>query len=265
MANKIGWCDKTINPVVGCNIGCDYCYARRESKRVALMQAGAYLTRKEIPYKHLPENKRLERFKQSLVWCQGCYDYNPHEHLERLEQLTPRQKPMKVFIDSMWDWNSPGVMPEWCRQIIAKMTECSQHIFLILSKNPEGYVNYVFPRNVWLGTTVTGKSDVDRINMLIGATHSNIVWGSNFHFASFEPLLDEIPITLYFQSLDWIIIGALSREGKEPKQPEKKWVKHLLIQADRHETPVYMKDNLIWPDMRKEFPKAMEHTIRKVA
>lgn len=260
MANKIGWCDKTINPVVGCNIGCDYCYARRESKRVALMQAGAYLTRKEIPYKHLPENKRLERFKQSLVWCQGCYDYEPHEHLDRLEQLTPRQKPMKVFIDSMWDWNSPGVKPEWCRQIIAKMTECSQHIFLILSKDPIGYKNYDFPENTWLGTSITNQDDEWRYNDLVSYRNTKIP-----RFLSLEPLRGYLNIRDIFKGIDWFIIGGLSRVAKPPLQPPTTAVDIILNECYRYGRPVYMKDNLIWDEPIKEFPKAMEHTIRKVA
>ncbi len=30
---KIEWCDKTLNPVVGCSYGCPYCYARRINTR----------------------------------------------------------------------------------------------------------------------------------------------------------------------------------------------------------------------------------------
>ena len=30
---KIEWCDKTLNPVVGCSYGCPYCYARRINAR----------------------------------------------------------------------------------------------------------------------------------------------------------------------------------------------------------------------------------------
>ena len=235
MANNIGWCDKTLNPVVGCNIRCgDWCYARKQAKRQ----------------------------KQN---CILCHKFSPHEHLERLKQLTPRQKPMKVFIDSMWDWNSPGVKPEWCRQIIAKMKECKQHIFLILSKKPEGFVNYIFPRNVWLGTSVTGKDDIHRIDTLLGSTHCDVVNRSNFLFVSFEPMIGEIPCSYNITRIDWIIIGGLSRQGKEPLQPKEEWVRRLLFYGHYNGIPIYTKDNLTIVEPRKEFPKAMEHTIRKVA
>lgn len=230
MVNKIGWCDKTVNPVVGCNIRCgDWCYARRQAKRQ----------------------------KQN---CMKCYKFIPHEHLDRLKQLTPRQKPMKVFIDSMWDWNSPGVKPEWCREIIAKMKECSQHIFLILSKELEGYKSYEFPKNVWLGTSVTTDEDTERIYELMYLQHK----GNNV-FLSIEPLLKRVnPFSI--RRVDWVIIGALSRQGKEPLQPEKEWVTDIIKKIDDFEKiPVFTKDNLTIVEPRKEFPKAMEHTIRQVA
>ena len=33
MKNKIGWCDRTFNPVGGCLNHCEYCYARGIAKR----------------------------------------------------------------------------------------------------------------------------------------------------------------------------------------------------------------------------------------
>lgn len=38
MSNPIGWCDETINPIVGCSKcspGCDNCYAERFAARLA--------------------------------------------------------------------------------------------------------------------------------------------------------------------------------------------------------------------------------------
>ncbi|MDE5879267.1 MAG: phage Gp37/Gp68 family protein [Desulfovibrio sp.] len=38
MSNPIGWCDCTINPVVGCtkcSPGCEHCYAERFAARLA--------------------------------------------------------------------------------------------------------------------------------------------------------------------------------------------------------------------------------------
>ena len=105
---KIEWTDVTLNPVVGCPHECSYCYARRQAKR-------------------------------QLHNCERCYQFTPHPHLQRLNQLKPSQKPKKIFIDSMWDWNADGVEEVWLIKILNKMKECSQHIFQILSKKPEKY------------------------------------------------------------------------------------------------------------------------------
>jgi len=94
--DQIDWTDITLNPVVGCTYGCKYCYARRQAKRQ----------------------------KQN---CQLCYDFVPHAHLERLDKLSPKQKPKKIFIDSMWDWCCVDNEPEWIGAILKKIRECPQH------------------------------------------------------------------------------------------------------------------------------------------
>jgi len=235
----------------------------REAKRVARMQAASWLKRNHIDYQHLSEKGRLELFKTAENWCQDCFDFKPHAHLERLDKLTPKQQPMKVFIDSMWDWNSPGNESFWYDKIVSKMVECKQHEFLILSKNPAGYKMFAFPQdNIWLGTTVTSELDSHRIAELVNSTHT-YGFGTNYLFISFEPLLGYVVIPNELESVDWIIIGGLSRAGKEPQQPDKEWVKDILDFADIHDTPVYMKDNLIWEEPRKEFPHRMKHTFKE--
>jgi len=122
---RIEWTDKTVNPVVGCTHNCPYCYAPSFAKR------------------------------QGRNSC--CYDFSPHPHLERLEQIKPTQKPKKIFIDSMWDWNCKDNKQAWLTAIINKFKECPQHTFQILSKKPGGYKKYKFPKNVWIGTTITSE------------------------------------------------------------------------------------------------------------
>ena len=120
---RIEWCDLTLNPVVGCPHGCDYCYAQKQAKR---------------------QKQR----------CKLCYDFVPHPHLERLDQLKPTQKPKRIFLDSMWDWNANGVRREWLEAILEKIKECPQHPFQILSKRPNRYSRLTYPDNPWIGTSV---------------------------------------------------------------------------------------------------------------
>lgn len=214
---KIEWTKYTLNCVVGCTHGCSYCYARQQAKR-----------RRKI--------------------CQKCYDFTPHPHLERLRQLSPRQKPAKIFMDSMYDWNCKDVDEGWLTPQLEKMKECNQHTFQILSKRPVRYKRFVFPENVWLGATVTGKSDTYCVNDLFKATSKR-----NIRFVSIEPILSEIPF--WFSKVNWIIIGAETGHRKGKVTPRKEWIESILENAKAENIPVFLKDNLRWKEEIKEFPK----------
>lgn len=34
LKTKIEWCDSTWNPVTGCQHGCEYCYAKKNSRAI---------------------------------------------------------------------------------------------------------------------------------------------------------------------------------------------------------------------------------------
>lgn len=125
--SKIEWCDSTINPVVGCTFGCDFCYARRINNRFHY----------------------IEDFSK------------PQFFPERLEQLRSN-KPKNIFMDSMSDiadWTSEqtSIIFDACR-------ENPQHNYLFLTKRPEHLCflanTEILPegKNFWWGTTVTGRS-----------------------------------------------------------------------------------------------------------
>jgi protein gp37 len=231
MVNKIGWCDKTLNPVVGCPHNCSYCYARRQAKRF-------------------------------LHRCKLCYDFVPHPHLERLSQLTPRQKPKRIFMDSMWDWNAEGVLDEWIYPQIAKMEECKQHTFPILSKRPIRYSRFTYPENVWLGTSLCDWRDTYVIHDLDKAVHDNV------KFLSIEPIHG--PVNFWFSpptprnsdGVSWVIIGAETGHRKDKVAPQKAWVDPVIENCRAEGIPVFVKNSLIelWgEDYRiQEFPEVVK-------
>jgi protein gp37 len=188
---KIGWTTWTLNPVVGCNNDCPYCYARGQAKR---------------------QKQR----------CELCHQFIPHPHLDRLGQLNPKQKAKKIFVDSMWDWNGEGVEEEWLQKIIQKMRECSQHTFQILSKRPKGYERFEFPSNVWIGASVTTTADCHRVYTLGNLASPNI------KFVSIEPIHEKIDFWFSKERIDWIIVGAETGNRKEKIKPESEWITAII-------------------------------------
>lgn len=209
------WCDATINPVVGCPHGCSYCYAKKQAKR---------------------QKQR----------CGHCYQFIPHPHLERLDELKPTQKPKKIFIDSMWDWNANGVKRKWIFKIIEKIRQCPQHTFQILSKRPARYSRFLYPENVWLGTSIATNGDLHRIHELVHASPHNL------KFASVEPIHERIDHN--FSGIDWIIVGAETGNRKGRIIPEKKWITEIIETARATNTPVFIKQNLQWYKRVRQFP-----------
>jgi protein gp37 len=211
---RIEWTDKTVNPVVGCTHNCTYCYAPGFAKR------------------------------QGLNSC--CYDFFPHPHLDRLDKIKPTQKPKKIFIDSMWDWNCKDNKQVWLTKIIKKFRECPQHTFQILSKKPKGYTKYKFPKNVWVGTTITSNADAHKVDQLVTSNSNNI------KFVSVEPIHGNINHNL--SGMDWIIIGAETGNRKGKIIPKKVWIKNLTSFGKKHKIPVFIKGNAKWAKEIQEFP-----------
>ena len=218
---KIEWTDWTINPVVGCTHGCEYCYARRMAMR---------------------------RGKETC-----CYNFRPHFHPERLDQINPNQRPKKIFLDSMWDWNCQDNRSEWTRKILKKMWQCPQHTFQILSKEPIGYARFNFPPNTWLGTSVTRNADSYRMSHMDMA-----VPGAFVRFVSIEPILERVKWK--FSDMDWVIVGAETGNRKGKVIPKKVWIGEIIDRCAEENIPLFIKDNVKWPEVIREFPRTKKAT-----
>jgi len=212
----IEWTDATWNPMTGCTRRCHYCYAKK-----------------------LAEGRLRGRFG---------YPQNdpfaPTFHIDRLNEPMKRKKPTKIFVCDMGDLFNVDVPTKWITRIMSVVRDCPQHTFQFLTKHPNGLLKWVFPSNAWAGITIDEQGRAYTVGVLRSVK-------APVRFISFEPLLE--PITLNLKGVQWIIIGA--KTGKDPFQPEPKWVQYLIDQAMALGIAVFLKDNLKWKEKIQQFPR----------
>jgi len=239
MKNKIGWCNLTWNPVWGCNNKCEYCYARGMAKRFWKQRY-----QEEIDYQY--------KLHPGWAWTgdnlSGLDVFKPTWLESKFQKKLPK-KPQRIFVGSMselyyWD-------KEWVEIVIEKIKQYPQHIFQFLTRYPDIYLRYNFPKNCWLGMTIAD----DKYYNYDDYQKFKISNPNNLKFVSFEPLIHEMGINL--QNIDWVIIGAETGNRKGKIIPKKNWVEYIISCCRYHNVFVYLKDSLkeIYPIEIKEFPE----------
>lgn len=202
---KIEWTDYTWNPIVGCNHGCWYCYARKLAQRFP---------------KKFPNG------------------FEPTFHPERLKEPYELKKPSKIFVCSIADIFAPWTPEVWRDAVLDAIFKCPiKHTFQLLTKNPEEIPDIYFPGNVWIGTTVTGENGDWRNIEQLSRVRAKI------RFVSFEPLLGSIPSSVINSALAWVVIGKLTGSRKVKLNPV--WVYQIVQEAEFWKIPVFLKDNLL--------------------
>ncbi len=229
MPTKIPFCDETENWCSGC-VGptgtldkpkrCPYCYASPLSRRLSAMPQSAHKYRNRMYPTFHPEE--IDKFcKKAKRW----------------------RKRRRIFVNSMGDIMDPGFTDDQIQQQIQVAVDFPKHTFIFLSKRPERYIRFEWPRNAWLGATACDSETMARALALNQAP-------ATVRFLSCEPLLEEVTIHYWPNTRpNWIIIGAMTGPGAKP--PQRAWVESLTAQADAIGAAVFHKDNL-----RKHFGDA---------
>jgi protein gp37 len=241
MKNKIGWCNLTFNPAWGCRNKCPYCYARKIAGfRYKQIAEKDYLyTHKYLINSHI-EHKTLEN---------GLKNFNLTFLKSHFDKKFP-QKTQKIFVGSMSEiahWED-----EWLEKVLEKVKLYPQHIFQFLTRYPEVYDRYIFPKNCWLGVTITREKDFERGIPYLFITSCNVT------FVSIEPILEYInPGPFSNANIDWVILGAETGKRKGKIIPKKEWIENIVNYCKWNNIPVYLKDSLkeIYPEEIKMFPE----------
>ncbi|PUA31236.1 MAG: hypothetical protein B9J98_07210 [Candidatus Terraquivivens tikiterensis] len=127
----LGEVTETWNPVIGCNHGCVYCWARRLARRLASMGVEPYASYAFRPT-FLP-NRLKKRFKKGSM----------------------------VFVCDMGDLFGEWVPEEWIRSVLDVVRRQPQACFMFLTKNPGRYLRLenLFPENALLAATIESNRD----------------------------------------------------------------------------------------------------------
>lgn len=119
----------------------------------------------------------------------------------------------------------------------------------VLTKRPQNIrkllpTGYVFPPNLWLGTTVENQDSADkRIKYLLEFPKAAVL------FLSCEPLLGSVDISKYLvpsangAKINWVIVGGEAGPNSRPMNPL--WAQSLIEQCEEHGTAVHFKQ---WGD-----------------
>lgn len=203
---KIDWCDSTVNPVVGCPNGCEYCYAERMNTR----------------------------FRWIKDW--NSPQFFP-DRLKEFESKTPKS----IFIDSMSDigtWRE-----EWLKEVVEAMCKNQHHWYLALTKtNVNALVDKFWPfykkyraiMPLYIGKSVTTQLQADNLIKNCETTD----------FLSIEPILEPIDMSSSIYTTATVIIGAETGNRKGKVVPKKEWIDDIVRQADMYDIKVFMKESL---------------------
>lgn len=170
-----------------------------------------------------------DRFKWIPQW------HNPVFFPERLEEPFKHKKPACIFVGSMCDLFGEWVCEDWIKQVLMVCEQNPKHTFFFLTKNPKRYLQFYFPVNCWLGTTLTTKDD-------FGEKYAKLYphLEPQKTFISIEPILGSFE-DVYLVA-DMVIVGAMT--GRNAVRPEKEWIDSIRAKN------IYYKSNI-----RKLFPK----------
>lgn len=261
---KIEWCDITWNPVTGCYHGCEYCYAKKQTKRfegwaytpgklkVNVSEDKTYIHPMKAYYGEAKETQygKIAEIKAPFLKEDGSkapypFGFMPTFHRYKLDQPKKLKKPRTIFVGSMADLFGKWVPDEWIEEVFESCKKAPQHRYLFLTKNPNRYIELakkgLLPQfgNMWFGYSATKQEELWRFKHADECPVKNL-------FVSIEPILGYIEAGFSSHCpADWVIIGAETGNRKNKVTPKREWIEQIAMECEYSDIPIFMKNSLI--------------------
>lgn len=182
------------------------------------------------------------------------FGFEPHFYPERLAEPLKLKKPTVIAVGFMGDLFGDCVPIGWIERILDVCAHAHWHRFLLLTKNPSRYAEFVIPDNCWCGTSVTGQGsgieseEYKRIDKLLELDFKR-------RFVSIEPFTGDTLLTNALAA-DWVIVGGLSGKGARIANESLMWA--LVELCHEWNKPLFIKDNAGYHEVIQQYPEGLK-------
>lgn len=231
---SIEWVDSSINLQMGCD-GCEL-WTKKNRSCYAGMLTERYGGGKGWPVTFDKPAVFPERLAPALRWPDLTGTDRPGK-----PWLNGR--PRHIFLDDMGDTFTESLPLMWLEPHLIPMA-MSPHVYMFLTKRPKRMYQFFdkvgyTPNNFMLGTSVTGKATLPRLETL---RELKGMYPDTVMYASVEPLLEGIRIPDHtLAALSMVIVGGESGQGARPMNI--KWVYDLRDQCVAAGVPFFFKQH----------------------
>lgn len=231
----IEWCDSTVNPNTGCD-GCELWGELRKSCYAGPIHEGRLAS--AFPGLYAPDFTEVRLAPGRTVKAAAYSD------------LTGKSRPGKPWLDGMPRTIFVGDMGDIFSKAVpfghlksevvdvALSRTGRQHIWMLLTKRPGRALrfqdwlgwNFDWPRNIWIGTSITDQRTWTRADSLCFLS-------SAVRFLSLEPLVG--PLESAVETFQWVIVGGES--GPRARPFDLDWARRLRDECGKLNVPFFMK------------------------
>jgi protein gp37 len=228
----IGYCDSTLNLMMGCN-GCELWNL---AQGIRICYAG------NITAAFAGKPGWPADFSEPAIFPERIGD------AQRWRDLSATDRPSKpwlnglprvIFLNDMGDTFTKSLPAGWFAEFVPNLA-ATPHVYILLtkraSKMAEFWKNYgPPPRNFWLLVSVTSQETAARLDSLLS------IEGAAVRGVSYEPAHGPLPASA-LRHLDWVIFGGESIQDEAITTPcDLDWAIRSLAACREAGVPFFMK------------------------